>query len=190
MTWTAPKTWVSDEVLTADDLNVYLRDNLLELSPSKATTAGSIFVTESPSVISERIIMSDYIAASESSSATSYTDLRTVGPSVTVKTSSQAFVFLYCHMYATLSNSSTPDNYAVWMNFDVTGATTDFAVNRDSTAIMLQSSNGQRWGITILYTNMNPGWNTFTVKYRVSQPTSGSAPIGTWSNRRIAVLPL
>lgn len=182
MSWTSPKTWVTGDILPADELNTYLRDNLLELSPNKATTAGSIFVTNNTSEIAERIVTSDYIAASESTSSTTYTDLSTIGPSVTVETSSQAFVFMYCHMY------SNDDTNAVWMNFDVSGATTESATSRDSTALMLQASNGQRWGVSVLYQNMTPGMNTFTAKYRCSNNTG--TVTATWSNRRIAVLPL
>ena len=33
MAWTTPKTWVTDEVVTATDLNTHLRDNLAGLLP-------------------------------------------------------------------------------------------------------------------------------------------------------------
>jgi hypothetical protein len=37
--WTAPRTWVIAELVTAAMLNTHLRDNLLELAPTKVTTA-------------------------------------------------------------------------------------------------------------------------------------------------------
>lgn len=40
MAYTAPRTWVVGEVLTAALLNTHLRDNLLETAVAKATTAG------------------------------------------------------------------------------------------------------------------------------------------------------
>jgi hypothetical protein len=42
MAWTAPRTWVSGETLTAALLNTHLRDNLLETAPAKVTTAGDL----------------------------------------------------------------------------------------------------------------------------------------------------
>ena len=44
MAWTAPRTWVVGEVLTAALLNTHLRDNLLETAPAKVTTAEDILV--------------------------------------------------------------------------------------------------------------------------------------------------
>lgn len=42
MAWTAPRTWVAAETLTAALLNTHVRDNLLETAPAKVTTAGDI----------------------------------------------------------------------------------------------------------------------------------------------------
>lgn len=42
MAWTAPRTWVASETLTAALLNTHVRDNLLETAPAKVTTAGDI----------------------------------------------------------------------------------------------------------------------------------------------------
>ena len=40
MSWTAPRTWVVGEVLTAGLLNAHVRDNLLETAPAVATAVG------------------------------------------------------------------------------------------------------------------------------------------------------
>ncbi len=42
MAWTAPRTWVTAEVVTAALMNTHLRDNLLETSTAKVTTAGDL----------------------------------------------------------------------------------------------------------------------------------------------------
>ena len=42
MAWTAPRTWVTGETVTAALMNVHLRDNLLETSAAAVTTAGDI----------------------------------------------------------------------------------------------------------------------------------------------------
>ncbi len=40
MAWTAPRTWVADEIVTAALMNTHVRDNLLETMTAKVTTAG------------------------------------------------------------------------------------------------------------------------------------------------------
>lgn len=43
--WTAPRTWVVGEIVTAALLNTHLRDNLLESAPAKGTAAGILYVS-------------------------------------------------------------------------------------------------------------------------------------------------
>lgn len=42
MAWTAPRTWVTGEIVTAALLNTHLRDNLLQTAPAIVTTAGDL----------------------------------------------------------------------------------------------------------------------------------------------------
>ncbi len=42
MAWTAPRTWVTAEVVTAALMNTHIRDNLLETATAKVTTAGDL----------------------------------------------------------------------------------------------------------------------------------------------------
>lgn len=42
MAWTAPRTWVTGETVTAALMNTHVRDNLLETAAAKVTTAGDI----------------------------------------------------------------------------------------------------------------------------------------------------
>lgn len=42
MAWTSPLTWAVSQVVTAAQLNVHLRDNLLETMVAKVTTAGDM----------------------------------------------------------------------------------------------------------------------------------------------------
>lgn len=45
--WTAPRTWVANEIVTAALLNTHVRDNLLETAVAKVTTAGdSVYATD------------------------------------------------------------------------------------------------------------------------------------------------
>lgn len=169
-------TAVAGSVFTAAQFNTFVRDNLNETAPAKATTAGSIFVTNTLNQIVERVITSDFVSTSETSTSTSYTSLATPGPSVTVDTSANALIMLYSNLFNSAGN-------AAWMSYEVSGATTTAAA--DNRGIQLSSTGGQRLGATIYHTALTPGSNTFTAQYRVS--TAGT---GTWSDRRMAVIPL
>ena len=49
--WSAPRTWVTGEIVTASYLNSNIRDNFLETAPAKATAAGDIFVATAVNAI-------------------------------------------------------------------------------------------------------------------------------------------
>jgi len=51
MAWTAPKTWTTGSIVTASDLNTYVRDDFLETVPAKVTTAGDIVVATGANTI-------------------------------------------------------------------------------------------------------------------------------------------
>ena len=177
MAWSAPMTAVSGSVFTAAQFNTYVRDNLNETAPAKATAAGQIFVSTAASAIAARTVNADFIATQETTTSTSYTDLATSGPSVTATTSASAIVAIYC-------NQSTSGGTAAWMSYAISGATS--AASDDNRAVQLQSTGGQRCGGTFFHSSiLNPGTNTFKAEYRVS--TSGT---GTFSVRRLMVIPM
>jgi hypothetical protein len=164
-------------VFTAAQFNTYVRDNLNETAPAKATAAGQIFVSTAANSIAARLVNADFIATSESTTSLTYTNLATNGPVITATTSASCIVAIYCNVFHS-------GGLAAWMSYGITGATT--AVELDNRAIMLQSTGGQRVGATFFHSSiLNPGSNTFTAKYRVS--TSGT---GTWSDRRLMVIPM
>ncbi|MFA5714991.1 MAG: hypothetical protein WC998_04595 [Candidatus Paceibacterota bacterium] len=51
MAWTAPRTWVTGEIVSAAMLNSNVRDNVLETAPGKAAAAGDIFVATGANAI-------------------------------------------------------------------------------------------------------------------------------------------
>lgn len=52
MTWTAPRTWVTTELVTSSQLNTHVRDNLLETAPAKVTTKGdSVWSTGANAIV-------------------------------------------------------------------------------------------------------------------------------------------
>jgi hypothetical protein len=51
MAWTAPRTWVALETVTAALLNTHLRDNLLETAPAKASAQADTFYATAANAI-------------------------------------------------------------------------------------------------------------------------------------------
>jgi hypothetical protein len=178
MTWTAPMTAVAGSVFASADFNLYVRDNLNQTAPAVASEPGSYFVSTGPNLITEQQPAGDYVAAAEDTDSTSFTDLDTVGPSVTVSTQTQALVILYGQM----ANDTL--SIGTFMAYDISGDTT-IPASTDR-AFLLQGgvNDGQRASVAIAQENLIPGMNTFTAKYRVSGGT------GSFAARRIAVLPM
>ncbi len=179
MAWTAPITWVGGSVPTAALLNAQIRDNMLETIPAKATTEGSIFVATGVNAIIERSVEFFRIATDETTPSTSYADLTTAGPAVTATTGTKAIVFHSCGMKNTVTDAQT------MMSWAISGATTRAAF--DSISVFQGGSdldNRASGGMVDYITDLTPGANTFTAKYRVTAGT------GSFNNRFIAVIPL
>lgn len=186
MVWTAPMTWTPNSVLTAAQLNIYLRDNMMETEVAKATTATGYFVGTGPNSIAERLSKSHAVGTSESTDATSFEDINgntggtatsiTVGPTVTVTTGSKALVIIGSNMYTTTAAAAR-------MSVEVTGASSIAPADSRSLCVGIGANNVGAHSLAIWYDTLTPGDNTFTCKYRV---TSG---FGNFLNRRIVVYP-
>lgn len=169
-------TAVSGSVFTAAQFNQFVRDNLNETAPAKASTLGGYFVTTSLNEITERVGARQTIATSETTTSTAFDDLTTAGPSVTVTTGALALVMFS----AEISNSGSGSSRA---SVDVSGASSSAAADirsltvSGSAGVLVQASHA------VFYDDLLPGSNTFTMKYRVSSGT------GTFLRRRIIVLP-
>lgn len=181
MAWNAPITFVANAVLTAAQLNAQVRDNLLETAPAKATAANRIMVTTGANALAEREIKDDVIETEQSTDSTTYADLGTIGPTVTLTTGTLALVLINAHV-----KHDTSGGHA-WASFAVTGATTSVAV--DGRAVLFSAdvtgTGGIRAGVASLIA-LTAGSNTFTMKYRVS----GSGTTGRFGRRRIQVVGL
>lgn len=180
MAWTSPMTAIDGAVFTAAQFNTNIRDNFLETAPAKATTAGGYFISSGANSIIQRVTGSANVDTSQTTLSTVFTDLGTVGPSVTVTTGTQALVVIG----ASLINL-TPDNFSI-MGVAVSGATT-IAASDTRSLNFKQSSTDSNQAIQMswveMYTTLNPGVNTFTAKYRVTGDT------GVFSRRRMIVIP-
>lgn len=183
MVWTHPMTFTADSVLTAAQLNTHLRDNLLETEVGRAQTSGDLFVVEGINRIGRRRIGADRVSTAEATSSTEYTDLATIGPSVTVTTSSRALVFISAKMTNAAANNRCR------MSYEITGATERGAL--DNTCLLTDGRSptdqgGRMMNFDMIGSALTPGVNTFSAKYRVSS----DANAGTFDDRVLVVLPL
>jgi hypothetical protein len=130
---------------------------------------GTVWVTLTPQAAT--------VATSESTSSTSYGNLTTAGPAVTLLTGTKVLVTIG----AGLGNNTSGDGLA--MAVAVSGATTIAAA--DANAAELLAAPGGFLGqlsFTFLLSGLTAGSNTFTAKYRAL--IAGSA---TFANRNIIV---
>ena len=172
MAWTAPRTYVTTEIISASILNTDLRDNLLETAPAKAGVG--LVVGTAANTINVRDPKYQRVNTSETTTSTSFTDLATSGPVQTTTTGTEALIL----WGAFSSNSTTAES---WMSVAVSGATTISA----TTNYMLISDGTDRIGGSFgVVLTLTGGSNTFTCKYRV-----GTASTGTWQGRWVAVIP-
>lgn len=159
-------------------MNTHVRDNFNETAPAVATTTSRLLVTDGANQVAERAPDSDFETASESTTSTSYTDLTTAGPTVTVTTGTRAIVIVSAEM-----NNSSAGN-TCFMSYAVSGSSTISAF--DSNAVMFESDPASQIIVASrvsLESGLTAGSNTFTSKYRVAGGT------GIFDNREIIVIP-
>ena len=116
------------------------------------------------------------VATTQTTTSTSYTDLTTSGPAVTLATGTSALVTVAFQGY----NSGA--GYLSYMSVAVSGATTIAAA--DSTAAVVRYDNNISASATFLLTGLTAGSNTFTAKYK----TSTAATTATFINRHLTVV--
>lgn len=171
-------TFVANTALTAAQLNTFLRDNLNETAPAKATAAGQWFVSTTDNSIAARNISSASNLSGAAITSTSYTDGN--GPTLTLLTGQYAMVTISAQMKINVANES------IFANYVVTGATTISTQDSAELVHNCNSANTYDRTCSITWCNLTPGTNTFTMKYRVST-NSGGATSGI-INARLTVL--
>lgn len=115
------------------------------------------------------------VDTSQTTTSTTYADLATGGPTVTVVTGTSAIVWI-----GGLANNSGANNS--FIGVAVSGATTIAAA--DLQAYDVFGANNVCSSFCYKISGLTPGSNTFTAKYRVSGGT------GTYQSRNLTVLPL
>ena len=120
--------------------------------------------------------ISSGVTAQESTTSTTFTDLATAGPSVTVATGTTALITITSEMFS-------PGGQASMASVAVSGASTIAAI--DANRIRASEQSTLAVGIassrSFILSGLTAGNNTFTMKYKV---TSGT---GQFLNRTIVV---
>ena len=178
MAWTAPRTYVSVEIITASILNTDVRDNFLQTGPALIGAVSQYLVSTAANALVARTVSQASVLTSETTTSTTYTNLATSGPAVTVTTGTQAFLFFTARMNNDTSGSGC------FVSYGIPGASS--ASGSDARALEYDSSvaaDNMQAGFPILHGGLTAGSNTFTLKYRASANTA------TFSQRRLQVLP-
>lgn len=119
------------------------------------------------------------VAASQATSSTSYVDLATAGPAVTVTTGTSALVILT----AGITVSVNAD--VAYMACAVSGASSIPAAAGSGVLTSRLNNGSQEMSAISSITGLTPGSNTFTAKYQVA-----GAATGTFDSRTITVFPI
>lgn len=114
------------------------------------------------------------VDTAQSTTSTSFTDLATPGPAVTITTGTKALVTITARIY------HNTDGYAAAMGCAVSGATT---VAADIVQALIHNAQGIRASTVRLHTGLTAGSNTFTAKYEAQDPGTAN-----FSARQISVI--
>lgn len=182
MAWTAPMTAVANSAMTASLYNTQIRDNLRCEAPFLATATGQLFVTTEANALAARTISYHEVNTSETTTSSSYTDLTTTGPTVTISEiyGNAAMVWITAEL------DQNQNDVQAAATVEVSGATsfpasdTRCAIQRDAMPL----TNAIQVMGCFLFTPLSRGGSTtFTMKYR-----NGGAGTATFQRRRILVL--
>lgn len=117
------------------------------------------------------------VATEQDTTSTSYTDLTTSGPAVTLTTGTKALVIITAVQF----NSSNNQQFA---SYAVSGATTIAASDARAAKSQNAAYNENRYSSASRLSTLTAGSNTFTMKYRTAAGTA------YFSNREIIVIDL
>lgn len=181
MAWSAPMTWVPETSISAANLNLFVRDNLLETEVAKATGAGQLLVSAGNNEVAMRSKGGQLVTPQVTTTSTTPTTL-SGGPSFSVTHGGNMLVLWAAEMQMTAGTGGTVSY--MYCGPSITGqagASTSRAIAHSATNNALVRYAGQ----TIL-TGMTPGTHTVEMVYWRSNVTSFTAG---FANRELAVIP-
>lgn len=121
------------------------------------------------------------VATAQTTTSSSFTNLATVGPSITVNVGPNGLLLIGCS--ASVSNDTANNGGA--MALDITGANT-IAADQGLTGFGLALPNPTDNSRTNLLTGLNAGSTTLVAKYR----RYGGSGTASFTNRKVWALPL
>ena len=98
MAWTAPLTFLANEVLDASDLNASIRDNMLEMATAKANLAGQYFASSGPNAIEPRMVLQQTAINSTATQSNNFIQ-QPNGPAINVTHSGSILAMWSARMY-------------------------------------------------------------------------------------------
>ena len=137
------------------------------LSADSSTSTGLKWVTLPASTPVNSVANVD---TTESTTSTTYTDLATAGPSVTLTTGTKALIIITCGYFRNGTNSTS--NY---ISTEISGASSVSPTDDRALFLSTTSTGNSRpeLGMSFAYiiTGLTAGSNTFTLKYRTTTGT-------------------
>jgi hypothetical protein len=133
------------------------------------------------------------VATQETTDSLSYTDLSTVGPTVTVTIGPSGRALVWTSVVSQASANNASGARAGYASFALSGATTQAASDTNAASLLAATGDpdggavtvGATIGVVRVLTGLTPGSTTFTMKYKSS--ATGFFP--NFSYRTIAVQP-
>jgi len=210
MAITGTKAFTSGEILTSNDVNQYLMRGVKVFSSTAVRDAAyggagepvleegetcyitaddelqsydcAVWVKIGPTAAEGvTLVDSATVATLQTTTSTSFTDLGTVGPTVTMTTGTKVLLIVTC---GTISPSGTSGTGH--MGVAVSGASSVSASDSDC-LILFSNNNVRSWALSYVYPlTVTAGSNTFTVKYKTQ---SGGSTSG-FENRKLVVMAL
>lgn len=174
MSWSATHLFVAGDALTAAQQNS-INGDLNESAAAKATTQGYWFISgSSANSINERAILQSEILTQETSTRTTYGNITTTGPTVTITTGTQAIISVTAQMFNSGANN-------MYTSYGITGATTSVSIDDRALAFQAGAGDQIRATCTTLQT-LTAGSNVLKAEYKTTAGT------GTWDDRRILAM--
>jgi hypothetical protein len=129
-------------------------------APTAAAGTNTTQIATTAFVQAARTSATARVDTNQTTTSTTFTDLATAGPAVTLTTGTKALVMLSARLYHSSGGS------AAAMGFAVSGASTVAAVISSA----LIENNQSKTSYTTLVTGLTAGSNTFTAKYESQDP--------------------
>lgn len=179
MVWTVPITFANGDPLTAAQLNIYVRDNLMETAVAKATTAGRIFSAIGVNRLGEQqwaraYSGGDTLPVDRTFPQTEDENGELFGPTVTVQHNGMMLILIDARVR---SEGGTGDAVCA---ASVNGQRPD----NTNYAIRSGREGNARQGTVQLWTGP-AGLATVTLAYG----TTGNSSVAHYGNRRLTVIP-